>query len=117
MNARTLMQIHLLPALVCVIALNFALLCWDPVSRSGIDPEELPAARTWSWWGAQDWARRQPIDIVLLGSSAMMQGPWFQEAQYRQKNVELIEDHQSTYLQSVIKKNSGLDTRCFNFAL
>jgi hypothetical protein len=47
----------------------------------------------------------------------MMQGPWFQEARYRHKDVELIADHDCSYLQSVIEKASAVHARCFNFAL
>jgi hypothetical protein len=89
----------------------------DPVGR--VDPESLPAARTWAWWGANDYKQQQPPpNVVLLGSSVMMQGSWFAEADYRRQDVELIVDHRSHLLESILEKKApGILPRCFNFAL
>jgi hypothetical protein len=111
-------KVPILPAILLVVLANVALLIVNPADQLKIDVEKTPTARTWAWWGAQDFFhQKQRPDVVLLGSSVMMQGTWFQEAQYRQKPVELIVDHRTEYLETAIKRNTGVNARCFNFAL
>lgn len=114
---KMLLTIPALGALGIVLALNFLLRLSDPVGK--VDPESLPAARTWAWWAATDYKQQDPPpNVVLLGSSVVMQGSWFAESDYRHRDVELIVDHNSDCLESIIeKKVPGIRPRCFNFAL
>jgi hypothetical protein len=113
-----LKSVPIVSALGIVVLANIALLLFNPADQFKIDVEKLPSARTWAWWGAQDFLHQDKApDVVLMGSSVMMQGSWFQEAQFRNAPVELITDHRSKYLENLLEHKAGLNTRCFNFAL
>ena len=104
-------------ALVVLIVANLLLLQISPLAK--VDPESLPSVRSWVWWAAQDYKQQKtPANVVVLGSSLMMQCTWFQEAQYRQKEVDLVVDHRMHYFESILREKAGLSkVSCFNLAL
>lgn len=104
-------------AIAFVLLLNVVLQIWDPMKN--LNPDKVPVPHTWSWWAVRDYKTQdKPPNVVLLGSSQVMSPVWWQEAQYRQGNVELIVDHRSTFLESALHKlNPALNVRCFNFGL
>jgi hypothetical protein len=104
-------------AILIVVALNVTLLKFDPLR--GLNPDSLPAAKTWVWWAAQDYKNRQPApDIALLGCSIVMHSIWFAEATHRNQPVELIVDHECKALSDkVAKLVPGVHPQAFNFGL
>jgi hypothetical protein len=120
MTGRVISILRLCPivgAVLLLLVINVVLISVNPLKS--VDPESLPAARSWVWWATQDFKQRtNPPNVVLLGSSAMMHPVWLQEAAYRNKDVDLAVDHSSHYLESVIEKDApGTHPNCFNFAL
>ena len=104
-------------AILIVVALNVALLKFDPLRN--LNPDSLPAAKTWVWWAAQDYKQRQPApDVALLGCSIVMHSIWFAEATHRNQPVELIVDHECRALSDKVSKLvPGTHPRVFNFGL
>jgi hypothetical protein len=104
-------------AIVIVLLVNVALLRFDPLQ--GLNPDSLPAAKTWVWWATQDFKQQKPApDIAILGCSIVMHSLWFAEATHRNQPVELIVDHESRALSDLVAKLSpGLHPKAFNFGL
>jgi hypothetical protein len=104
-------------ALAIVLIVNFTLLRVDPLQ--GTNPDTLPAAKTWVWWATQDFKKQEPpADIAILGCSIVMHSLWFAEAQHRNKDVELIVDHESKALSDRLAQLvPGLTAKAFNFGL
>jgi len=111
-----LKSVPIVGALLLLVAVNVGLLVWDPIKK--IDTQSLDTIRTWSYWAAQDYRdRAKAPDVVYVGSSVMMHPTWWQEAAYRNKDVDLVADHNSHYAEAMLKKSTGLDLSCFNFGL
>lgn len=110
-------SIPLVGALAILIVVNLGLVLLDPIKK--IDVDSLPTIRTWSYWAAQDYrSLPKAPDIVFVGSSVMMHPTWWQEAAYRNKDVDLVADHVSHYSEDMIRKYAGIaNLRCFNFGL
>lgn len=104
-------------ALAFVFLINAALLLIDPLKR--IDPQSMLAAKSWVWWTTRDFVKQEPpADVVLLSSSLMMNPMWLHEANYLQKNVDIVTNHRSIALNDEIKSAiPESNARCFNFAL
>ncbi len=104
-------------ALLVFFGLNFAFLAWNPFGS--VDPDALPIARNWVWWATHEFMdAKKPPQVVVLGSSVVMHPLWHHEADYRQQTVDLVADHRSLFLESVIEKNSPVKkVECFNFGL
>jgi hypothetical protein len=101
-------------ALALLLVINGLLYLFNPLAE--MDPERLLGARSWAWWAVQDYKKIQP-DVVFIGSSMVMHPLWHQEAQFRQQNVELIVDHRSTFVESMLNKAAGKPVKVFNFGL
>lgn len=114
---RVIRGVPIAGALFLLLSVNALLLAWSPFKH--VDPESLPAVRSWVWWATQDFKHQKPApNVVVLGSSLMMHPLWHQEAAYRNEDVDLVADHRSRYLESVIKSRLPLpELKCFNFAL
>src|SRR5579885_449510 len=96
-------NIQLVGAVLVFAAMNFALVLIDPIKH--IDADSLPAIRTWVWWATNDYKNQSKApDVVLLGSSVMMHPTWWQEAAFRQQDVDLVVDHESRYFEALLKK-------------
>ncbi|MBX9666248.1 MAG: hypothetical protein K2X93_01460 [Candidatus Obscuribacterales bacterium] len=110
-------KIPIVGALFILVFANIALLIFDPIKR--VDADSLPTIRSWVYWAATDYRQRQKTpDVVYLGSSVMMHPTWWQEATFRNKDVDLVADHTSHYGESMIGKYSGVNNlSCFNFGL
>jgi hypothetical protein len=114
---RAFKEIPFLGAIVLVLIVNLALASSNPFKA--VDPEKLPSIHGWAYWATKDLLTRQDKpNVVVFGSSAVMQPLWWQEAAYRGSDVDLVSDHQSRYLGHVIQKYSpATSPNCFNFAL
>lgn len=104
-------------AALLVVLFNFLLVAADPFK--GVDPDSLPTSKTWVWWTTQDYLHQKTCpQVVLLGSSLLMNSVWMQEAEHLQKDVDIVVNHRTSYLESEIQKNlpqyKGI---CFNFGL
>jgi len=100
-----------------VAAINMVLLLINPVGR--VDPEATQSVRTWAWWAGKDYRQqKEPVNVLLLGSSFVMNPTWLNEAVYRNQDVDLVVDHRVHYLEDRIKEKTGLSNlKCFNFGL
>ncbi len=116
-NIKSLLASPVIQALIILLVANALLLQFSPLAK--VDPESLPSVRSWVWWAAQDYKQQKTApNVVMLGSSLMMQCTWFQEAQYRQKEVDLVVDHRMHFLESLLREKAGLSrVNCFNLAL
>jgi hypothetical protein len=100
----------LILAIALLIALNACLAYAQPLAK--IDPESLPAARTWVWWATKEYLSAQPPpSIVLLGSSLVMHSISRLDADYLNHDLDYVHHHSSQYLED------KLGTKCFNFSL
>ncbi len=98
-------------------AFNFVLLLWQPLNK--VKPEALPSAHTWTYWAAREFLSQQkPSDIVICGSSVLMHPIARVEAVHKNKNLDYVLDHQSTYFADALGKSIGQQNlSCFSFAL
>lgn len=110
-------RLPIVGALFIVLAVNLLLFILNPLKSWEHYVE--PTTRGWAWWATTDFlSRQQPANVVVFGSSAVMHPLWLQEAAFRNQDVEIVVDHQSRYLESVIKKYSPTaEPICFNFGL
>lgn len=104
-------------ALLLVVLANLALVVTNPFKN--VDPDSLPTLKSWVFWTTQDFAHQKPpAKVALLGSSLLMNSVWMQEAEHIQKPVDIVINHRTTYLESVLK--SYIPTYsgpAFNFGL
>lgn len=114
---RAFKEIPFLTAVVMVLLVNIALASSNPFK--GINPEKLPSVHGWAYWATKDLLTRQDKpNVVVFGSSAVMQPLWWQEAAFRGSDVDLVSDHQSRYLAHVIHEYSPqTNANCFNYAM
>jgi hypothetical protein len=104
-------------AAVLIVLANLALVITNPFK--GVDPDSLPTLKSWVWWTSQEYRHleEQP-KIVLLGSSLLMNSVWMQEAEHLQKDVDIVVNHRTRYLESVLSKYiPDYKGSCFNFGL
>lgn len=104
-------------ALLIVLIANLAISAVRPFDK--VDPEALPSAKSWVYWATQEFLQKKDHpQVVLTGSSLMMNPTWLQEAEHLNQNVDIVANHRTTYLESVIKKGlPGFAAQCYNFAL
>jgi hypothetical protein len=103
-------------ALAILLTVNGYLLYTKPLAK--IDPEALPAARTWVWWATKEYLSAQPPpSVVLLGSSLVMHSISRLDADYLNKDLDYVHHHRSQYLEDTLTKTMGTKSTCFNFAL
>lgn len=109
---------RVLQALAVVLLLNAALLWLNPLS--GVDPQRLPLEKTWSWWAVHDFiSEAKKPDVVLLGSSLLMNPVWQNEADFSNANLDIVVNRRTRYLESALGQRLGVPSApiCFNFAL
>ncbi|CAN5678070.1 hypothetical protein BH10CYA1_BH10CYA1_65100 [soil metagenome] len=96
---------------------NCVLLFCDPFKS--IEPHKLPHPHTWAWWAVQDFLNEsKPPQVVLVGSSLMMNPVWSNEAQYLNRDVDIAANRRIQYLGAAIQNRlPGQSTSCFNLAL
>ncbi len=103
-------------AAVLVVLANLLLVITNPFK--GVDPDSLPTLKSWVFWTTQDYRQEVDPKVVLLGSSLLMNSVWMQEAEHLQKNVDIVVNRRTTYLESIISKYiKGYQGVCFNFGL
>lgn len=104
-------------ALLILVAANAIISVVRPFDK--VDPEALPAAKSWVYWATQEFLQnKEHPQVVLTGSSLMMNPTWLQEAAHLNKDVDIVANHRTTYLESVIKKSlPGFSAQCYNFGL
>ncbi|MBX9725203.1 MAG: hypothetical protein K2X81_27615 [Candidatus Obscuribacterales bacterium] len=100
-------------AFILVAIINAGLLYFNPLQK--LDPQAIVSNRTWAWWAVKDF-RENPSDVIMMGSSFIMNPTWQEEAVYRKKSVDLVVDHRTTYLEDAIKSRALVpqNLRCFN---
>ncbi len=103
-------------ALVALL-INSTLRLTDPLRQ--VEPQNLPHAHSWAWWAAQDFLDElQPPQVVLIGSSLMMNPVWANEANFQNKDVDIALDRRVMYLDAAIKHRlRHTAVSCFNLAL
>ncbi|SRR5579875_301656 len=96
---------------------NLVLWTLRPLSR--VDPEGLPAAHTWTWWATREYLeRKQPPDVVLLGSSLLMHPVSRLDADFLNRDLDYVHHHRSAYLSAELERRLGISRlSCFNYAL
>jgi hypothetical protein len=104
-------------ALGLLILANMVISIVRPFDKA--DPEALPAAKSWVYWATQEFLqKKEHPQVVMIGSSLVMNATWLQEAAHLNKDVDIVANHRTTYLESVIKKYlPGFDQQCYNFGL
>ena len=109
-------QSKVFQAAVLVVLANLLLVITNPFK--GVDPDSLPTLKSWVFWTTQDYRQEVDPKVVLLGSSLLMNSVWMQEAEHLQKNVDIVVNRRTQYLESVISKYiKGYEGTCFNFGL
>lgn len=108
---------HAFIALLLVVAANFLLVAFNPFTN--VDPDSLPALKSWIFWTKQDYEHMQPkADVVMLGSSLLMNSVWMQEAEYLQKDVDIVVNRRSKYFESQVQRYiPTYKGAAFNFGL
>jgi hypothetical protein len=103
-------------ALAGFVLVNVALVLANPLKD--IDPEALPQAKTWAWWAVHNFKEvPQSPDVVLLGSSLLMNPVWQNEADFLNSDFDIVASRRTQYLENALQKRLGISTTCFNFAL
>lgn len=103
--------------LFAFFAFNFVILLWQPLSK--VKPESLPSAHTWTYWATKEFlAQQKAPDVVICGSSVLMHPIARVEAVHKNKNLDYVLDHQSTYFADKLGQAIGQKgLSCFSFAL
>ncbi|HEY9786929.1 MAG TPA: SGNH/GDSL hydrolase family protein, partial [Candidatus Obscuribacterales bacterium] len=84
-----------------------------------VDPNAIPAARSWAWWTTQEYFQSPEVpNIVLLGSSMLMNPLWMNEAVFLNRSIDIVTHRRVQYLEAQLaKKLEGAEPVAFNFAL
>jgi hypothetical protein len=104
-------------AFLLLLLVNYLLVVTNPFKS--VDPDSLPTLKSWVFWTKQDYEHLSPkAEIVLLGSSLLMNSVWMQEAEHLQKDVDIVTNRRTEYLESVLKKAlKNYSGPAFNFGL
>lgn len=111
-------------AVVCFLAINIVTLC-KPADHTKLDrqviegsAEETRQAGPWIWWVARGYlARQHAPDLALLGSSQMAFATYTADAVTLHKTIDPVEHRSATTLEQFLRKDSGLKTETYNFAM
>lgn len=103
--------------LMLFLCFDLTLLALRPLAK--VEPECLPSAHTWVWWANREYMeRRTAPNVVILGSSLLMNPIAKVDADYLHKDLDYVKHHRSVYLERQLKDRCGReDLSCFNFAL
>lgn len=106
-----------LTSAIIVAALNLVFLFTNPLK--GIDPDCLPSSHSWIWWARTNFlSQLVPPRVVILGSSLMMNPVWENEADFLNKDVDIVAHRSVQYLDAAIESRLGsCEPATFNFAL
>lgn len=104
-------------AVLLVVLANLVVSTIRPFDK--VDPEALPSAKSWVYWATQEFLqKRDHPQVVMIGSSLVMNATWLQEAAHLNKDVDIVANHRTSYLESVIKKYlPAFNAQCYNFGL
>ncbi len=104
-------------AVILLIGANLIISTIRPFDKA--DPEALPSAKSWVYWATQEFLQKHDHpQVVMIGSSLVMNATWLQEAAHLNQDVDIVANHRTTYLESVIKKYLPLfNAQCYNFGL
>ena len=110
-------QSPILLGVVFVASINLAFTALNPVSK--VDPQSLPTAHGWTWWAAHDFLKEKAApNVVIAGSSLMMNPIWQNEADFLEQDVDITANRRCRYLESAIARQlPHMQARCFNMAL
>lgn len=103
--------------LFVVAILNLALWYFQPFGS--VDPAKLPSLHTWEWWRTQDYLRqKESPDVVLLGSSLIMNPVSILDADYLNKDIDAVHHPRCAYAEDRLANALHVkDPVCFNFGL
>lgn len=103
--------------LVLIVLANAFISIVRPFDKT--DPEALPSAKSWVYWATREFMQTHDHpQVVMIGSSLVMNATWLQEAAHLNQDVDIVANHRTTYLESVIKRYlPGFNAQCYNFGL
>jgi hypothetical protein len=103
-------------AAALLVAANAAFLAWKPLAS--VDPESLPSAHTYVWWSTKEFNElKKAPDVVLLGSSMLMQPLARLEANHLGHDIDFVRHHRVGYIEETLKKAGMNADTCFNFGI
>lgn len=113
----SLQQSAVVLGLFLFLIANVLLLVLQPLSK--VDPESLPSAHTWVWWAGREYLQRKSApDVMILGSSLLMNPVAGVEADYLNSDFDYVKHHESRYTADALATRLGSGpVQCFNFAL
>ena len=101
-GVKVVLKSKVFQAAALVVLANLLLVVTNPFK--GVDPDSLPTLKSWVFWTTQDYRQEVNPKVVMLGSSLLMNSVWMQEAEHLQKNVDIVVNRRTRYLESVISK-------------
>lgn len=115
-NSRTAKGSVFLLSLGLFALVNAALVAWQPLRPMPVG--RIPTKPTWESHRTRDFmAGAQAPDAVLFGSSLMMIPTACRDADYLNVTIDPVVHPYSQYLQAKVAEKTGLQLKCFNFAL
>jgi hypothetical protein len=116
-NSRTAKGSVFLLSLGLFAVVNAGLVCFGNLSVP-MSVDRIPTKPTWESHRTRDFmAGAQAPDAVLFGSSLMMIPTACRDADYLNVTIDPVVHPYSQYLQAKIAEKTGLQLKCFNFAL
>lgn len=103
-------------AAALVVLANLLLVVTNPFK--GVDPDSLPTLKSWVFWTTKtsSGSKSQSGNARFIAFDEL--GVDVQEAEHLQKNVDIVVNRRTRYLESVISKYiKGYEGTCFNFGL
>jgi hypothetical protein len=115
-NSRTAKGSVFLLALGLFAMVNAGLVAVQPLRPMPV--ERIPTKPTWESHRTRDFMQgAQAPDAVLFGSSLMMIPTACRDADYLNATIDPVVHPYSQYLQARIAEKTGMQLKCFNFAL
>ena len=115
-NSRTAKGSVFLLALGLFAVVNAGLVALQPLRPMPV--ERIPTKPTWESHRTRDFmAGAQAPDAVLFGSSLMMIPTACRDADYLNVTIDPVVHPYSQYMQAKIAEKTGMQLKCFNFAL
>jgi hypothetical protein len=115
-NSRTAKGSVFLLALGLFAVVNAGLVALQPLCPMPV--ERIPTKPSWESHRTRDFmAGAQAPDAVLFGSSLMMIPTACRDADYLNVTIDPVVHPYSQYMQAKIAEKTGMQLKCFNFAL
>lgn len=73
--------------------------------------------RSWVWWAIKDFREQPKPDVVLLGSSLMMNALHGSDSTHYNRPENAAFHHRTYYFEELLKQKHGQDVRTFAFAI